>query len=160
MAAPRRGCLDRSMNERISIGHVAPAAYQAMLGLETYLGQSGLTPLHRDLIKLRASQINGCAYCIDSHVAEALEHGADPRQLHLLSVWREDPRYDAQERAILALTEEATRLQNGVSDATYDAALAALGEKYLAATIVAIAAINAWNRIGVTTRMRPASTQV
>jgi AhpD family alkylhydroperoxidase len=144
------------MKQRIALGQVDPAAYKALRALETYLNESGLEPRHRHLIKIRASQINGCSYCVDMHVSEALADGEDPRRLHALAVWRETPFFSEKERAMLALTDEVTRLPNGVSDGTYGAAAELLGEKYLAAVIMAIIAINAWNRVGVTTGMQPA----
>ncbi len=144
------------MKQRIALGQVDPAAYKALRALETYLSESGLDPKHRHLIKLRASQINGCSYCVDLHVREALADGEDPRRLHAVVVWRETPFFSDKERAILALTDEVTRLPNGVSDETYDRAAELLGDKYLAAVIMGIIAINAWNRVGVTTAMQPA----
>jgi AhpD family alkylhydroperoxidase len=144
------------MKQRIALGRVEPAAYEALRALEAYLNESVIEPKHRHLIKLRASQINGCAYCVDMHVREALADGEEPRRLHAVVVWRETPFFSDKERAILALTEEVTRLPNGVSDETYGTAAALLGEKYLAAVIMAIIAINAWNRVGVATAMQPA----
>ena len=88
-------------------------------------------------------------------MTEALADGEDPRRLHNLVTWRETPFFSEKERAILALTEEVTRLPENVSDETYDAAAALLGEQYLAAALMAIIAINAWNRVGVTTGMMP-----
>ncbi len=143
------------MKQRMSLGKVDPAAYTAILALEKYLSQSVLERRHKHLIKLRASQINGCSYCVDMHVREALTDGEDARRLHAVVVWRETPFFDDKERAILALTEEVTLIHNRVSDETYDTAARVLGDEYLAATLMAIITINAWTRVGVATEMMP-----
>jgi AhpD family alkylhydroperoxidase len=139
---------------RLNIQQIAPEAYKAMFGLEKYLNGSQLSPAHRHLIKLRASQINGCAYCVNMHSREARQHGETEQRLYLLPVWRETTLFTAEERALLALTEEVTLIGQHVSDATYEAALALFGEQYLAHAIMAIVTINAWNRIGVTTQLQ------
>lgn len=134
-----------------------PKAYEAMFGLEKYLSQSQLKPSLKDLIKIRVSQINGCAYCIDLHSKDARKQGETEQRIYGLSAWRETPFYDETERAVLALAEEITHISvHGVSDETYENALAQLGEEGLAQAIMAIIAINAWNRIGVSTHMMPA----
>jgi AhpD family alkylhydroperoxidase len=136
---------------------VQPKAYEAMFGLEKYLSQSQLKPSLKDLIKIRVSQINGCAYCIDLHSKDARKQGETEQRIYGLSAWRETPFYDETERAVLALAEEITHISvRGVSDETYENALAQLGEEGLAQAIMAIIAINAWNRIGVSTHMMPA----
>lgn len=144
------------MNTRLNMQKTEPGAYAALLGLESYLGTTQLTHTHLDLIKIRASQINGCAFCIDMHTREARQHGDTEQRLYGLSAWKEAPFYSDQERALLALTEEVTLISSGVSDNTYDKAIEALGEQYTAQAIMAIIAINAWNRIGVTTQLKPA----
>jgi AhpD family alkylhydroperoxidase len=148
--------LASGMTQRMQLGSVDPAAYAALRGLEKYLSESPLEARHKHLIKLRASQINGCSYCVDLHVRDALRDGDTHDRLHLVALWREVPHFDARERAILALVEEVTLLTNGVSDATWDNAERELGAPYLAATLMAIITINAWNRVGVPTRMAPA----
>ncbi len=158
MASTGRARFIVGMKKRMELGRVDPGAYKAMLGLEKYLSESVLESKHKHLIKLRASQINGCSYCVDMHVSEALADGEDPRRLHAVVVWRETPFFSEKERAILALTEAMTHLPNGVSDEVYFAAEKELGEQYLAAVIMAILTINAWNRIGVTTHMQPSLT--
>jgi AhpD family alkylhydroperoxidase len=142
--------------ERINIGTVEPAAYQAMYALEKYLQSSGLEPLHKELIKIRASQINGCAFCINMHTKDARKLGETEQRIYLLNAWREvDNLYDEKERAILALTEEVTLISKGVSDETYQKAANLFDEHYLAQIIIAITTINAWNRISISTRTQP-----
>ena len=144
------------MKSRIRINIADPEAYKAMMALEKYLSQSRLTPIQKELIKVRASQINGCAYCVDMHIKEALEAGESPRRLAVLSVWRDTPFFTEEEQAILALTEEITLIANHVSDETYERAAKLFDEQYLAQIIMAINTINAWNRIGISTEMQPA----
>lgn len=143
------------MNTRLNMQKTEPAAYTAMLGLESYLGSTQLTHVHLDLIKIRASQINGCAFCIDMHTREARQHGESEQRIYGLNAWKETPFYTDEERAVLALTEEVTLIAAGVSDATYTTVVELLGEQYTAQAIMAIIAINAWNRIGVSTQLKP-----
>jgi len=147
------------MNKRISIGRVEPEAYKAMMAFDKYLDTTGLTRVHRDLIKIRTSQVNGCAYCVDKHIREAIEAGENEQRVHALVVWRDTPFFTEEERAILALTEEVTLINHHVSDETYSRAAALLDEKYLAQAIMAIISMNAWNRIGISTAMQPALRQ-
>ncbi|MET3027510.1 carboxymuconolactone decarboxylase family protein [Flavobacterium sp. UW10123] len=142
------------MKSRIVIPQVAPEAYQAMLGLEKYIASTSLTPVHKELIKIRASQINGCAYCIKMHTADARKLGVTEERIYLLSAWREADFYSEEEKAILALTEEITLISNHVSEEVYQNAAKLFDEKYLAEIILAIITINAWNRIGIATGMR------
>lgn len=133
---------------------VAPDAYKAMMGLENYVNSTGLTHKHKDLIKIRVSQINNCAYCINMHTIDARKAGETEQRIFTLSAWREAPFYDEQERAILALAEEMTRLDShGVTDETYNTAAKLFDESYLASIMMAITTINAWNRIGVTLQL-------
>jgi AhpD family alkylhydroperoxidase len=140
--------------QRLAWQKVAPGAFQAMLGLEQYAA-AHVDPVLYELVKLRASQINGCGFCIDMHSADAMKAGENPQRLFLLSAWREAAHlYTERERAALALTEEATRLgEHGVTDETWQAAAEQFTEEELANLITAIATINAWNRFGVSTRM-------
>lgn len=142
------------METRKKMDEVAPEAYKAMFGLEKYLATTSLKPLHKELIKIRASQINGCAYCVNMHTADARKLGETEQRIYLLSVWRESDVYTEEEKALLALTEEVTLISNHVSDTTYQNALRLLGDRYLAEAIMMIITINAWNRIGITTGMR------
>ena len=141
---------------RIRINQVEPEAYKAMLAMDKYLNGTGLTTRHKDLIKIRASQINGCSYCIDSHTRDARKAGETEQRIYALTAWRETPFFDEQERAILALTEEVTLITGRVSDETYSKAAELFDRNYLAQLIMAIISINAWNRIGVATEMAPA----
>lgn len=143
------------MNTRILIPKADPEAYKTMVGFDHYLKQSSLTAIHKELIKIRASQINGCAYCIDMHTKDARKNGETEQRIYALSAWRETPYFTPEERAILALTEEVTLIQGRVSDEVYETALHLLGESYLVQVIMAAVAINAWNRIGISTNMMP-----
>lgn len=144
------------MDKRISIGHTEPAAYKAMTALESYLQNTEIKKTQKELIKIRASQLNGCAYCIDLHTRDARKNGETEQRIYLLNAWRETNLYSEEERAILALTEEITLIQHGLTDETYKKAAQLFGEKKLAQIIMAIVTINAWNRIGVSTGMQPA----
>lgn len=141
------------MSKRMKLNPANPG-YKAMMGLEGYVVGSSLTTKHRDLIKIRASQINGCAFCINMHTIDARKDGETEQRIYALSAWRDTPFFDEQEQAILALTEEMTRLgEHGVSDKTYNKAAELFDEKYLWDIIMAVTAINAWNRIGVTLQL-------
>ncbi|MBB5634610.1 AhpD family alkylhydroperoxidase [Pedobacter cryoconitis] len=144
------------MSNRIKINEVSPAGYQAMLSLENYIESTSLTKKHKELIKIRASQINGCAYCINMHTIDARKAGETEQRIYALSAWRDTPFFDEQERALLALTEEVTLISNHVSDVTYNQAAKVFDRTYLAELIMAIITINAWNRIGIATGMEPA----
>ena len=144
------------MSNRINLFKLEPAAYSAFAGLENYLQNSGLSKTHGELIKIRASQINGCAYCIDKHTKDARKAGESEQRIYALSAWRETPFFNEEERAILALTEEVTLIQKQVSNRTYQAAAEILDPGYLAKVIAAISIINLWNRIGISTGMQPA----
>lgn len=143
------------METRIKIDQVEPAGYKAIIGLEMFIESTPLKRIHKDLIKIRASQINGCAFCIDMHTKEARKTGETEQRIYALNAWRDAPFFSEEERAILALTEEVTLISNHVKDETYNKALEALGETYLAQVILAIITINAWNRIGITTQLIP-----
>lgn len=143
------------MIKRISIQQVDPAAYRAMYGLDKYLSSSPLSPVHKVLIQMRASQINGCAFCIDIHTKEARGLNFSDQRIYALNAWRDTECYTNEEQAILALTEEITSITQHVSDETYTRASTLFNEQYLAAVIMAAVAINAWNRISITTRMTP-----
>lgn len=143
------------MKTRINIAKVEPTGYNAILGLEKFIESTPLTRTHKELIKIRASQINGCAYCIDMHTKEARKAGETEQRIYALNAWRDTPFFSEEEQAILALTEEVTLISNHVADETYEQAEKVLGETYLAQVILAIITINAWNRIGITTKLMP-----
>jgi AhpD family alkylhydroperoxidase len=110
----------------------------------------------KELIKIRVSQINGCAFCINLHTKDARKMGETEQRIYALNAWRETPFFNATERAVLALAEEITHISvSGVSDETYNNALQSLGEERLAQTIMSIVVINAWNRIAISTRQMP-----
>lgn len=142
---------------RFELLSAEPRAYSGLLAMHKQLSQSGLTLTHWDLINVRVSQINGCAYCLMTHTAEALAHGETAQRLHALPAWPETPYFTAEERAILAFAEEVTRLPHQhVADAVYDEAARLLGEPYLAQVLLATVAMNAWNRLGIAQRKVPA----
>ncbi|HCN84696.1 MAG TPA: hypothetical protein DIT07_13925 [Sphingobacteriaceae bacterium] len=139
--------------DRISIKDLEPDAYKAMLGLEQYIRNSPISPLLLEMIKIRASQINGCAYCIDMHTQEALKIGETQRRIFALSAWKESPLFTEEERIVLQLTEEVTLIsKDGVSNETYDKVIKTYGENGLAQLIMQIIIINSWNRIAVSTK--------
>lgn len=142
------------MKSRIVIPNVAPEAYQALMNLEKYISTTSLTPIHKELIKIRASQINGCAFCINMHTADARKYGISEQRIYLISAWREADVYTEDEKAILALTEQVTLIGNHVSDEVYQNAASLFDEKYLAEIILAIITINSWNRLAITTGLR------
>jgi AhpD family alkylhydroperoxidase len=140
--------------KRISIHEIEPDAYKAMQGLEKYTKSTPLPETLRELIKIRASQINGCAYCVDMHTREALAAGESQRRIFAVAVWKESPLFTEEERAVLQLTEEVTLISHdGVQDETYEKVLQFFGEKTLAHILMQIVVINSWNRIAVSTRM-------
>ncbi len=142
------------MKTRINIQKLEPAAYEGMLALETYLRKSTLSSSHLELIKIRASQINGCAFCINMHTTDALKNGETAQRIFLLNAWRETDLFTEEERCILAITEEVTLInQNGLSDETYAQAQKLFADNYLAQIIMAVVTINSWNRIAISTRM-------
>lgn len=146
------------MESRINIFELEPKAYNALLAFETYLQASPLQKTHKELIKIRASQINGCAYCIDMHTKDAMKHGETAQRIFLLNAWKETNLFNEEEKAILALTEEVTHIhQDGVSDAAYQAAAKLFDKNYLALIVLMIVSINSWNRISVTCQSQPAS---
>jgi AhpD family alkylhydroperoxidase len=139
--------------QRKSIKDLEPDAYKAMLGLEKYIRNSKMAPSLLELIKIRASQLNGCAYCIDMHSLEALMIGENQRRIFALSAWKESPLFSEEERAALQITEEVTLISDkGISDETYTNALKFFGENGLAQIIMQVIIINSWNRIAVSTR--------
>lgn len=140
------------MENRIDIQNIEPKAYKAMFALEGYLQNSNLSKSHLELIKIRASQINGCAFCINMHTADALKQGESSQRIFLLNAWKETTLFSEEERTILAMTEEITQISiNGLSDETYAKAVKLFDQNYIAQIIMAIVTINAWNRIAIST---------
>ena len=142
------------MTLRIDYPKIAPGALQAMLGVENHVRASGLDHRLLELLKIRVSQINGCAYCLDMHTRDAREAGESEQRLHLLAAWREANLYSEPERAVLALAEAVTLLASrDVSDEIYAEVRRHFNEKDCVNLIMAIIAINGWNRLAVSLRM-------
>jgi len=137
------------------MGKTEPNAYKAMLTFNKYVDSTEITPIHKELIKIRASQINGCAYCLNMHTRDARKIGETEQRIYLLNAWRETSLFSEEERAILALTEEVTLISGHVSDATYSKAVLVLGELYTSQVIMVAIIINSWNRIAISTNLPP-----
>lgn len=145
-----------NMKPRIEYAKVAPDGIAAMRGLESYVHASGLEPRLLELVKVRASQINGCAYCLDMHTKDARHEGEKEQRLHAIAAWHEAPFFSERERAALAWAEAVTLVsQNHVSDEVYEQARRHFGEKELVDLTIAVIAINGWNRLAVAFRMVP-----
>jgi AhpD family alkylhydroperoxidase len=148
------------MEERIHYSKVSPGAYHALLGLEKYIHECGLEEPLLHLIKLRSSQINGCAYCLDMHWKDLRALGETEQRMYSLDAWEESPYYTDRERAALAWTEAVTRVaESHVPDEVYDRVKSQFSEKELADLTVAIATINAWNRLAIAGRTTPGTYQ-
>lgn len=146
------------MTPRIQYGKVAPEGLRAMRGLENYVRQCGLEDSLLELVKLRASQINGCAYCIDMHTRDARAQGEHEQRLYALVAWQETPFFTERERAALAWTEAVTKISEGhVADSIYEHARRHFNEKELVDLTLAIVAINGWNRLAISFRTVPGS---
>jgi len=145
------------MSKRINFNDVQPGAYDAMDALDKFVEETSIDKVHRELIKIRASQINGCAYCVDSHSHDALELGAPLQKVLLVGAWREAKNiFSEEEKLLFRMTEEITLIhQHGLSEETYQKAIDAFGKETTAQIIMAIVTINAWNRIAVATGLRP-----
>lgn len=142
------------MVKRISIKEIEPEAYKAMYAMEDYCKSILLSPILIELIKIRASQLNGCAYCLDMHTEDAIANGESERRIFALSVWKESHLFSEEERAVLQLTEEVTMIsKGGVKDATYNEVVKFFGEKGFAQIVMLIIVINSWNRIAVSTKL-------
>jgi AhpD family alkylhydroperoxidase len=148
--------MSTTTKRRVKVAALAPEFYQAMIALDAQ-SATGLDPLLAHLVRIRASQLNGCAYCLDMHTLDALHEGETEQRLHLVAAWREAGKFFTdQERAALALTEAITLISvDKVPDEVYDAAAEQFADKELAQLISLIICINAWNRIGVTNRLEP-----
>lgn len=143
------------MSARINIATTDTAAYKAMMGLEGYLQSVSLNHIQKELIKIRASQINGCAFCLDMHTKDAIKYGETPQRIFLLNAWREAGElFTENEQVLLAMTEEITLInQKGLTDETYYKARLVFEERQIAEIIMAIITINAWNRIAISTHL-------
>ena len=148
------------MEPRIDYLKTARGAYHAMLGIEHYLQQSGLDESLQNLIKLRVSQVNGCAYCIDMHWKDLRAAGESEQRLYGLDAWEESPYYTDRERAALAWAESVTNIQDGhVPDAVFEQVKKFFNDKELADLTLAVTAINSWNRLSIAARTVPGTYQ-
>jgi AhpD family alkylhydroperoxidase len=148
------------MEPRIDYLKSARGAYHAMLGIEHYLQQSGLEESLQNLIKLRVSQVNGCAYCIDMHWKDLRAAGESEQRLYGLDAWEESPYYTDRERAALAWAEAVTNIQDGhVPDPVFEHVKNFFNEKELADLTLAVTAINSWNRLSISARTVPGTYQ-
>jgi AhpD family alkylhydroperoxidase len=148
------------MEARFNYMKAAPGAYHAMLGLEQYLHECGLEEPLLHLIKLRTSQINGCAYCLDMHWKDLRSIGEKEQRLYSLDAWRECPYYTERERAALAWTEAVTLVaKDHVPDVVYEEVRQHFSEKEICDLTLAVAAINAWNRLAISARVEPGGYQ-
>ena len=144
------------MQQRIDVTKVNPAALKAVSALQAYVDQSGLDAKLRELIKIRASQINGCAYCLAMHTKDARKLGETDERMHLLNAWREAPIYTPKEQAALAWTEALTKITEGhVPDDVFDQVRKQFSEKEIVDLTAAVTAINTWNRIAISFRAMP-----
>jgi len=148
------------MEPRLNPQKVSPAAYHAMSTLEVFVRKSKLEPSLLELVKMRASQINGCAYCIDMHSKDARAEGESEQRLYALNAWRETPFFTDRERAALAWTEAVTLVSEGhVPDTVYEEAKAHFSEEELVNLTMAIVTINGWNRLAIAFRAVPGEYQ-
>jgi len=141
------------MEQRVNIEKIQPEAYKAMYSLSAIVRRSSLTTIQKNLIMVRASQLNSCAFCLNMHTRDALKAGETQQRLFLLSAWKETDLFTDEEKSILALTEEVTLIhQDGVRDETYRQAARFFSPEKISEIIMSAVLINAWNRISVSTR--------
>jgi AhpD family alkylhydroperoxidase len=144
------------MQQRLEAMKISPAAYKAMAGLQAYVDQSALEKSLIELVKIRASQINGCAFCLVMHTNDARKRGESDERMHLLNAWDEAPVFNERERAALRWTEAVTLVsEDHVPDEVYESARRVFSEKELVDLTVAVIAINAWNRASIAFRVTP-----
>lgn len=144
------------MKPRFSYARSAPGVFDAMESLDNYLDACGLESKLLLLVKMRASQINGCAYCLDMHWKDLMVQGENPQRVYSLDAWSECPYYSERERAALAWTDAVTRISDGhAPDEVYDKVRGQFTEKELSDLTLAISTINAWNRLSIASRLTP-----
>lgn len=144
--------------QRLDFSKASPSAYKALLGVENIVRESGLEASLLELVKLRASQINGCGYCVDMHAADARKAGESERRLYAVAVWRETPFFTARERAALAWAEALTRLsQQPELEREYGALKEQFSDKEMVDLTLAVTAINSWNRMAIGFGVQPAA---
>lgn len=142
------------MEQRVNIEKTLPAAWKGMYSLSASLAQSSLSPIEKELVKIRASQINGCAFCLNMHTKDALKLGETQQRIFLLNAWRETSLFTEEEKALLAITEEVTLIsKHGLTEQTYAEAEKFFSPGKIADIIMAVVVINAWNRIAVSTQL-------
>ena len=147
--------MSHARSEQKDFRALAPEAYDAVFALTQVAAKAGIDKQLLELIKLRASQINGCAFCVQYHILQGERLGVPADKLNLVVVWREAPQFSPRERAALAWTEALTLLTGGVSDEVHAQARAEFSEQELAYLTSAVASINVWNRLGVAYRWTP-----
>lgn len=145
------------MKQRLKMSKVYPEAYKAMDALDKINANAQIDKWHKEMIRIRASHINGCAYCVHYHTQDALKLGIDFNKINLVNVWKEAKNvFNEQEQLLLKMTEELTLInQHGLSDETYESCIQLFGEEQTAQVFMQIITINAWNRIGVGLNMEP-----
>lgn len=145
------------MSDRLNLREIIPDIHQIFMQVSHAVANTGIGKLHQELIKIRASQLNGCAYCLHKHTVDAITEGEDPKRLYVLAAWGEAKNwFSKEEQVILKLTEEITLIaDHGLSDQTYNQAIELFGEEMTAKLIVAIININSLNRLGVSLSMHP-----
>ncbi|CAM1342038.1 carboxymuconolactone decarboxylase family protein [Tenacibaculum aestuarii] len=149
------------MKQRLNIQELEPNAYNAILEIYKYLETTTLSKKSKNLIKIRASQINTCAYCIEMHTMEALKNGEGQNRIFALSAWRESPLFSEEEKALLAATDEITQVSNnGLTEGTFQKLKSYFSDNEIAQIIIQIGEINIWNRIAVSTQMFQATSKV
>ncbi|MBV1870982.1 MAG: carboxymuconolactone decarboxylase family protein [Gammaproteobacteria bacterium] len=142
------------MGPRMNLQELEPGIFQAMMGVEKYLSAISLDKRLIDLIKIRASQLNGCAYCIQMHTEDTRSLGETEQRIYALSAWKESPLFSEQERAVLALTDEVTQIsKKAVTDQTYQNCQQYFSDNEIAQCVMQITQINSWNRIALATKM-------
>ena len=147
-------------HENAQLKQAAPDIYDAIFALSQLAAKAGLDKQLLELVKIRASQINGCAFCVQYHILHAERIGVPADKINLVTVWREAPQFSRRERAALAWTEALTELRGGVSDEVYAEAIAAFSEQELLYLTSAVSVINVWNRYGVAYRWTPPARQM
>jgi AhpD family alkylhydroperoxidase len=146
------------MTMRVRWPDVAPAVYKQMLQMEAFAQSTGISRKVRELLKIRASQINGCAFCLDMHIREARAAGETQQRIDCVSVWRDCPFYSDEERAALELTEAVTLItRDGVPDEVYERVRIQFDEQQFVHLLMLINQINSWNRMNIATRLAPAA---
>ena len=145
------------MNPRINYNQHSPELFKSLFDLSQKSAHGSLSPALLDLVHIRASQLNGCAFCLDMHVKEARIHGERELRLYHVSVWRESPLFSDKERAALEWTEAVTRLSGGIPDSLYEEVREHLSEKEMAELTFAIGLINMWNRLNISSPITPGS---